>query len=268
MAKIQIGYIFESSTTKTRELDLDLVNEYAERMLAGIKFPSVRCRFDGKKYWLWDGYHRLAAARKANIKELDVMFEGGSLMQAEWDSYSANQSHGLRRTNQQKQEALIKALRHSLSKDLSNRQIADHVGVTKPMVAVWREKLERGELDDSKILTPSECEPFSEIAGESCELEEKNLSVGVRSLPSEPRSVIGKDGKTYKLAPRSKQVPTLDQQLDRALKQIRLILLAMGPSAPTQLLALVADTIPEQLPNIGSITTTIVDEDSQAANNI
>lgn len=263
--RLQIGYIQEPEETKTREIDLAIVTEYAERMLAGDRFPAIRCRQEGKRYWLVDGRHRLAATRRAGLKDIEAMVEPGTLQDAVWDSASANRTHGLRRTQKQTQGAIIKALRHGKAKSLSDGQVASHVGVSRQTVTAWREKLERGELDEDKDLTPlaqptAGCDP----AIEDVAIEGNNLSAKVADLPGEVRSVIGKDGKTYKVAKVAKLVPTLDQQLDRALKQLRLILLAMGDRAPAALSAVVSATSSEQLPNIGSPTTTVVEE-SRAA---
>ncbi len=265
MKLVQIGYIQESSETKTRDLDPERVGEYAERMLAGVKFPPVYCRYDGKRYWLWDGHHRLAAARQAKRKEIDVMSEPGGLTEAIYDSTSANKANGLPRNTKQKQEAVIRALRYqaTLPKRASNRDIAAHVGVSPGMIDLWQAKLERGELDEDKVT--SEMEPASS-AGQQNELPKlgtNNLSAEVGDLPSETRTVMEVGNKSSRLPKIGKLAPTLEQQLDRALKQLRLILLAMGDRAPAALSAVVSATSSEQLPNIGNPTTIVVEE-SQA----
>lgn len=193
MQVVQLGYIFESNETRTRELDQDLVNEYAERMLAGDKFPAVHTRLEGKKHWLWDGYQRLAARRKAGFKDIDVIVESGTLQDAIWDSASANKAHGLRRTNQQKQDAVIKALRYQLSlpkgKRISARQIAAHVGVGSRMVDQWLERIEKGEAPDNGASL--------ETGQQDSHVEETTASPTF----TVERVVLGKDGKTYPVKP-------------------------------------------------------------------
>lgn len=49
--------------------------------------------------------------------------------------------HGLRRTNEDKQRAVQAALRHPKSTNLSDREIARHVGVDHQTVANWRSRL-------------------------------------------------------------------------------------------------------------------------------
>lgn len=193
MKLVQLGYIQESSDTKTREIDNDLVEDYAERMLAGDKFPPVHTRQDGSRHWLWDGYQRLAARKKAGFKDIEVIAEPGTLQDAIWESTSANKAHGLRRTNQQKQEAVIKALRYQLSlpmgKRISARQIADHVGVSRRMVDQWLERIEKGEDIGNG---------HSIAAGGHFAHVEETINA---PTPSAERVVTGKDGKTYPVKP-------------------------------------------------------------------
>ncbi len=262
--RLQIGYIQEPEETKTREIDLAIVAEYAERMLAGDRFPAIRCRQEGKRYWLADGRHRLAATRQAGLRDIEAMVEPGTLQDAVWDTSAVNRTHGLKRTQRQTQEAIVRALRHSKAKSLSDGQIASHVGVSRQTITAWREKMARGDMSSPVDLPRLEPASLAESPSKFTKPEEENnLSAQEVNSPA-TRIVLGKDGKTYKVAPRNKQVPTLDQQLDRVLRQLRLILLAMGPTAPSRLVAVVADTTPEQLPNIGSSTPTVVDGENLA----
>src|SRR4051812_23026118 len=50
------------SRTKTI---LEYQREFSEAMLRGDTFPSIVVFFDGKKYWLADGFHRYGAAKQA-----------------------------------------------------------------------------------------------------------------------------------------------------------------------------------------------------------
>ena len=42
----------------------EVVSEYAERMLAGDQFPPADAFFDGKAYYLADGFHRVEASKR------------------------------------------------------------------------------------------------------------------------------------------------------------------------------------------------------------
>lgn len=129
----------DGDTQPRAGIDATLVAEYAERMKAGDEFPPLDVVFDGTAYWLVDGFHRLAAAREVGIKKILVAPRKGTLEEARWSSFAANRSHGLRRTNADKAWAVQRALR--AKPNLSDRQIAEHVGVSAPMVATYREKL-------------------------------------------------------------------------------------------------------------------------------
>ena len=73
---------------------------------------------DGEKYWLVDGFHRFTAARKAGRTEIECVIYAGKLADARWFSYSANQTHGLRRSNADKVRAVTSALRHRNAKSI------------------------------------------------------------------------------------------------------------------------------------------------------
>lgn len=86
--------------------------------------------------------YSIESARRAKIKTIRAIVTQGDLALAEWLSYSANKSHGLRRTNEEKQRAVKSALTHPKGEKLSNRKVAEHVGVDERMVRKWREELE------------------------------------------------------------------------------------------------------------------------------
>lgn len=118
----------------------DLVDEYAEAYRAGVTLPPlevVRERRGGAVvYWLWDGFQRLAAAAKAGRREVPVRVTEGTQADAQWFAFSANKAHGLRRTRAETRRCIEGAL--VARPHLSDRQIADHVGVHPETVARFR----------------------------------------------------------------------------------------------------------------------------------
>jgi hypothetical protein len=115
-------------------LDQDVVKEYGDLLLEGIELPPVRAWFDGCNYWLTDGFHRVAAtiyARKPSI--LVEVFEG-NLQDARWDSFSANSTHGLRRTKADLTFVVRQALKHDRATRLSNRALARHINVSEKTI--------------------------------------------------------------------------------------------------------------------------------------
>lgn len=122
-------------------LDAGTVEEYAELMRGGVAFPPGRVfRAAGGALWLAQGFHRVEAAARAGLAELDFEVVAGSRADAEFDSACANAAHGLPRTNKDKRRAVGKVLR--LRPGWSDNQIAAAVGVTDKTVAKARRELE------------------------------------------------------------------------------------------------------------------------------
>ena len=133
----------DGGTQPRAELRNDVVNEYAELMRAGAAFPPVTVFYDGQDYWLADGFHRFHAWRRAQANQpLEVEVIQGTLDDARWYSYGVNKTHGLRRTNQDKERAVRTALLHPRAAGLSNVQIAEHCGVTEKTVRKYRQQSE------------------------------------------------------------------------------------------------------------------------------
>lgn len=118
------------------------VSELAQAIEDGAALPPIDVMHDGANYWLYDGYHRVAAHRQANILTIPATIHQGSQQDAQWRSYAANQTHGLRRTNDDKKRAILAALRHPNAAALSDREIARHLGVDHKTVATYREHLQ------------------------------------------------------------------------------------------------------------------------------
>ena len=142
MMLISIDSIRTDGGTQPRAvIDFDAVDDYMEAMMEGVKFPPVTVFYDGSDYWLADGFHRVTAAQQADLKEIAADVHQGTREDAQWYSFSANKSNGLRRTNDDKQRAVKAALQHPNGAGKSNSQIARHVGVDEGTVRNWREKL-------------------------------------------------------------------------------------------------------------------------------
>jgi hypothetical protein len=75
-----------------------VIRQYAALMMGGVALPPVTVWFDGDNYWLTDGFHRIASAEQLGYREIQAAIRLGSLSDAQWDSYSANSHHGLRRS--------------------------------------------------------------------------------------------------------------------------------------------------------------------------
>ena len=141
--KPRLGSIrLDGSTQPRAEIDNALVREYAEYYAAGVKMPPLIVFFDGVDHWLADGFHRWHAARRADLKSVPCDVRKGTREDARWFSYSANKTHGLRRDNEDKARAVRAALKHPNGAKMSDRQIAEHVGVDPMTVGKYRKQLE------------------------------------------------------------------------------------------------------------------------------
>jgi transposase len=124
------------------EIDQATVDYYAERIEAGDKFNAMEVYSDGESFWLVDGFHRWHAAKKAGLESFMCFIFPGTLEDARWQACAANRKNGLHRSNATKQISVRNALSLPRGAGLSDRQIADHVGVSHTMVANIRRDLE------------------------------------------------------------------------------------------------------------------------------
>jgi len=131
----------DGGTQPRSALDFAAIDDYAEAMATGVKFPAVVVFHDGEHYWLADGFHRLKAAFASGFDAIDCELRQGTLEDAQWYSFSANKANGLRRTNEDKQRAVKSALLHPRAAEMSNSAIARHVGVDEATVRNWRTRL-------------------------------------------------------------------------------------------------------------------------------
>lgn len=122
------------------------IDDLADDLRAGAVLPPVDVMYDGEVYWLFDGFHRWHACKAARgaSAAIDVRVHQGSQQDAQWASFAVNKTHGLRRTTEDKQRAIVAALKHPNGATRSNRDLGRHLGVDDKTVGAWREKLESG----------------------------------------------------------------------------------------------------------------------------
>ena len=112
---------------------------YAEAMIRGDRFPPIDVFQDNGDLVLADGFHRVRAARKARFERIDAVVHHGTRTDALKFSLQANHSHGLRRSNADKQYAVTLALTEFSR--LSDRMIAALCGVSHSTVGIVRRQL-------------------------------------------------------------------------------------------------------------------------------
>src|SRR5712691_10368871 len=90
----------DDSSQSRVKIHNSVVREYAQAMKqqqseSGLRFPAVVLFWDGRDYWLGDGFHRVQAAREAGLEEFLAEIHQGSRRDALLFAISANNTHGL-----------------------------------------------------------------------------------------------------------------------------------------------------------------------------
>lgn len=172
--------------TQTRAtIDDTIIEDYAQDMRQGAQFPPLIVFHDGRKYWLADGFHRFGAAMALHLDAIECEVRPGTLKDAQWYSFSANKTNGMRRTNEDKVRAVKAALRHNHC--VSNHEIGRHVGVSDHTVGKYRAELEKaGEIQ------PLDHDSDS-ASTKSAKIEDGQADAG------QSARVVTRKGKTYQM---------------------------------------------------------------------
>ena len=133
---VPVSGVNRAGGTQVRESTSDAkVTEYAEAINSGAAFPPIVVFFDGATYWLADGFHRIAACEKAGATEVLAEVREGGREDALWFALSANKRHGLPMSVEDKRKAVRLLLSVEKWQGMSNRAIADHLGISDHTVA-------------------------------------------------------------------------------------------------------------------------------------
>jgi len=145
---VRVGEIVVDCGTQIRaEINESAVGEYSEAMRDGAEFPPVVVFNDGNRYLCADGFHRTLAAARIGRDAIKAEIRQGTKTDALKFALSANVSHGLRRTNQDKRCSVALAL--SEWPGVSDRSIAETCAVHHQLVADVRSQL--GESSSSPV---------------------------------------------------------------------------------------------------------------------
>jgi len=185
----------EETQMRVNGLNLEKVEEYAEDMEKGDKFPPCTLIREGKFYWIIGGYHRIAAYKKRGKRSIEAFVTEGTKRDAILLSLSENATHGLRRTNADKRKAVLTLLQDPEWSLWSNSEIARKGHVSRSMVIEIRTKLSCKNLQDRnepEIGIPEEKQPTSNLDTQS-EMPKKAIS-------EQPKKVKVRRGKkTYEM---------------------------------------------------------------------
>lgn len=145
--KLALSLIREDGGTQARaELRQETISAYAERLRTGQPLPPVVVFYDGKDYWLADGFHRVTAADEAKLHEIDADVRQGTQRDAILYSFGANASHGLPRSNEDKRRVVEKMLADPEWGTWTQARIAETCVVSREFVSrVLSEMQEKGK---------------------------------------------------------------------------------------------------------------------------
>lgn len=124
-------------------LSQEKIAEYAEMMEEGVEFTPIEIIDDGKKFYLWDGFHRYNAAVKLGLATLPANVKQGTYRDAFLKSLGANANHGLALSNADKRLKVKRALGDVEISLWSDLEVAQLCGVTR--MTVWRIRKEMSE---------------------------------------------------------------------------------------------------------------------------
>lgn len=179
----------DGGTQSRASIDQHVVGDYAAAMAAGDTFPPVVVFFDGKTYWLADGFHRYEAYARAKIDAVPADVRQGTQRDAILFSVSANASHGLRRTNDDKRRAVLTLLNDKEWSKWSDREIARRCAVDHKTVAANRPKLS-GEVPQIERT----------VSRKGTTYQQNTANIGGQSKPDQERKAPQAQSETTPLA--------------------------------------------------------------------
>jgi len=192
---ISLTKIVTNAGTQSRaKIDEAVIAEYADRMKEGDKFPPVTVFHDGLDYFLADGFHRFFAAKKAGSPGITCDVKQGTLRDAILFSFSANGTHGLRRTAADKRKAVTAMLSDIEWQEWSDREIARQCGVSHTLVQNLRKELGaekavtkmtmRGK-ETTRIQQPTEKQEEPQAEMSAADIEAETMKFAVQELQKE-----------------------------------------------------------------------------------
>lgn len=140
----------DGGTQSRAALYQNVVDDYASAIGDGATFPPVVVFHDGSVHWLADGFHRHAAHAKLGLVDIDADVRQGTRRDAILYSVGANETHGLRRTNEDKRRAVMALLGDEEWSAWSDREIARRCVVSHPLVIALRKTLTGNSTSDER----------------------------------------------------------------------------------------------------------------------
>ncbi len=114
--------------------DPAVVNDYHEMILDGAEFPPGVVFFDGKDYWLAEGFQRRSALLLAGRSHMVCRVLPGGVHEARLHAAGSNATHGLRRSAADQRRAVYMVLADPEGKTWAVDRIARHCQVPRGLV--------------------------------------------------------------------------------------------------------------------------------------
>lgn len=152
----------DGGTQSREKIHTEVVDDYASKMMDGDVFPPAVAFFDGKEYWLADGFHRYHAHNKNKKASMSCDIANGTLRDAILFSYGANAKHGLPMTNKDKWRIVTEILNDFEWSGKKDREIARICGVSHVFVAKVRSSQKNPEKAAEKSTPKQKAEKTQE----------------------------------------------------------------------------------------------------------
>ncbi len=153
---LPIDMITIDKKVQLRRIEKTVVTSYTEDMKAGAIFPALTV-FNEKGtevFTLADGQHRLIAAERAGLTEVDCVVKPGTWHDAFLHHCGANTEHGYRRTNKEKRKVVEQALLDPELEGWSFERIGDLCRVSPRTVSAAHTDLQLdGKLKGRTVVT-------------------------------------------------------------------------------------------------------------------
>jgi len=180
--------IIDKGTQSRAQISEETVSEYAEAMHGGDQFPPITVFHDGVDYYLADGFHRLHALKRLGKTSIAANVESGTLRDAILFSLSANNNHGLRRSNADKRKCVETLLDDFEWQAMSTREIASLCCVSGQLVEAVKAGREKGEQVSSTVTNSKnkvKPEKLNNVVEDPIEEPTDKFSAAVQELVAE-----------------------------------------------------------------------------------
>lgn len=204
----------DGGTQSRAALNEATVAEYAEAMAdPATTFPPITVYFDGKEYWLADGFHRVAAWARVGREDIPADVRQGDRRQAILHSVAANSAHGLRRTNEDKRRAVLTLLDDAEWSQWSDREISRRCAVSAPLVATLRAGLTVNSYSD-------EPRAYTTKHGTTATMQTANIGAAKAEPQPAPTADTAQNEAPADTAPPMPAVPEEDPETAKARRSL------------------------------------------------